>query len=372
MSAAGAALQDHVEVRLHALATRASRRRRSGRRRGAGRGSRAERALRGDLHRRALAGRSSRRAEPRHLRSAGRTSRFHDACACAAVLKTRRGRTRSTRRPPLAKPGRRAPTVVRSDWFGSKLLQVTTAPLPSRAPTSSPPAGRASFGRPLRRAFPAAVYWRFGGEALAATTSTAAASTRDGDERGRRAPRARAPSVAAGDRELVLGVADALLDLPAVGGRLARARSPRARPARPRAARAPARRRSRSRSTAASTRAIARSWITWKKPGPVANWSTSARRRVDARRARLQRRDERSVPREHADLADLRRGRSIISASPSNAAPSGVTSETLERLAGARHPPPTPPRAACRARRASRSRRPCRRPARAARRACPR
>ena len=49
---------------------------------------------------------------------------------------------------------------------------------------------------------------------------------------------------------------------------------------------------------------------------------------VDARRAGLEHRHERRVPREHADLARRRPGTISISASPSNAGPSGVTTET--------------------------------------------
>ena len=66
---------------------------------------------------------------------------------------------------------------------------------------------------------------------------------------------------------------------------------------------APARRRSRFASTASSTSASARSCSTLKKPGPVANSITSFVAHVDARRAGLERRDERRVPRENADLA---------------------------------------------------------------------
>ena len=94
---------------------------------------------------------------------------------------------------------------------------------------------------------------------------------------------------------------------PASGRRSTRrARSPRARPGPPRAAPAPARRRSRDASTASSTSAIARSCSTWKKPGPGRELEhVGAAAGMDPRRAGLQRRDQRRVAREHADLADL-------------------------------------------------------------------
>jgi len=107
----------------------------------------------------------------------------------------------------------------------------------------------------------------------------------------------------AADAELVLRVADALLELPAVGGRvvgfelrelglrivelLLRARSLSISPA----------------GTASSTRAIARSSSTWKKPGPVANSSTFPSPRCTRVEPRLQHRHERCMTREHADLA---------------------------------------------------------------------
>ena len=92
----------------------------------------------------------------------------------------------------------------------------------------------------------------------------------------------------------------------ASGRRRTRPRSTRSRSAR--ASSSCARARSASiafTSTASSTSAIARSCSTLKKPGPVANsWTLVGRLpHVDARRAGLQRRDERSVAREHADLA---------------------------------------------------------------------
>ena len=55
--------------------------------------------------------------------------------------------------------------------------------------------------------------------------------------------------------------------------------------------------------TASSTSASARSSSTLKKPGPGRELEDLVRADVDARRACLQRRDERRVPREHADLA---------------------------------------------------------------------
>ena len=87
--------------------------------------------------------------------------------------------------------------------------------------------------------------------------------------------------------------------------RTRRGRAARARRAPPRAARGRGHRRSRRPSTASSTSASARSCSTLKKPGPVANSSTSWRGPVaiDPRRAGLQHRHQGRMPREHADLA---------------------------------------------------------------------
>ena len=154
--------------------------------------------------------------------------------------------------------------------------------------------------------------------------------------------------------------------------------------------RARARRRSPSRSTASSTSASARSSSTLKKPGPGRELEHLVRTEVDARRAGLERRDERRVAREHADLAgrarhdhhlrlalerrtvgrDERRrrtwarplvhvdrsGSSCVEASLRGRAATSVLAAT----ASASRP----------SRRRPRSCRPCRTPTRAARRAC--
>ena len=93
----------------------------------------------------------------------------------------------------------------------------------------------------------------------------------------RRAEPRRASALrAADDRELVLGVTNALLDLPAVSRRLARLDLGRAPLLRGLELLARARTSSMSSAlTASSTSAIARSCSTSKKPGPVANSSTS-------------------------------------------------------------------------------------------------
>src|SRR5581483_11639817 len=82
-------------------------------------------------------------------------------------------------------------------------------------------------------------------------------------------------------------------------------------------------------STASSTSAIARSSSTWKKPGPVANsrmselWSTCTRVEP-AFSVAISGACRASTP-----ISPAAPGTMIISASPSNAGPSGVTSETL-------------------------------------------
>ena len=186
-------------------------------------------------------------------------------------------------------------------------------------------------------------------------------------------------------------------------GRAARAASgrPPTRPARParappapaRAARAHASASIAFTSTASSTSAIARSCSTVKKPGPVANaWTSSVdsptcTRVVPAFSVAMSGAWRASTP-----ISPSAPGTIIIIASPSNAAPSGVTSET-EKLfsnltprrapaqAPARSvrrlppPEPTPPprrRGGGPSPRPSRSCRPCRTPAREGRRACPR
>ena len=146
-----------------------------------------------------------------------------------------------------------------------------------------------------------------------------------------------------------------------------RARSPRALPAPLRAAPAREHRRSSAAFTASSTSAIARSCSTWKNPGPVANSSTSFPpgwiRVEPAFSVAISGAWRASTP-----ISPAAPGTMIISASPSNAAPSGVTSETENGLRSAMprrwrrtSVAPSRPR--------PRSGRPCRRPARGARRA---
>ena len=147
--------------------------------------------------------------------------------------------------------------------------------------------------------------------------------------------------------------------------------------------------------TASSTSAIARSSCTWKKPGHVAYSRTSC-----AARSRYTRVEPafsvaiRGACRASTPISPAAPGTTIISASPSNAGPSGVTSETSNFFVSSattrrlparlparlrprprspppqRSPPPPRPRPCGPSRPRSRSCRPCRRPARGDRRAC--
>ena len=137
-----------------------------------------------------------------------------------------------------------------------------------------------------------------------------------------------------GSGELVLGVPDALLDLPAVGLGLA-ALDPLELGLRLLELGAAHGRASISfASTASSTRAIARSCSTLKKPGPVANSRTlvalaECTRVEPALSVAISGAWRASTP-----ISPSAPGTISISASPSNAAPSGVTSETENVLSG--------------------------------------
>src|SRR5436853_2801508 len=81
-------------------------------------------------------------------------------------------------------------------------------------------------------------------------------------------------------------------------------------------------------STASSTSAIARSCCTWKKPGPVANSCISPSRSTYTRVEPAFSVAISGACRARTPMSPAAPGTTIISASPSYAGPSGVTSET--------------------------------------------
>src|SRR6476660_2398898 len=112
-----------------------------------------------------------------HPSNGGLTSRFHEVCAWDTLLKMPTIEAMLPRPSALSKPESAWPIVVRSDWLGSKLAQVTSAPLPPPFDAFQP-AGKSDvlMATPFAAAFPAAVYWRLGGAAVADTAISAAAS----------------------------------------------------------------------------------------------------------------------------------------------------------------------------------------------------
>ena len=307
-----------------------------------------------------------------HPSSAGLTSRFHDVCACDGALEDADDR-RDVAEAVRALEARVGVADRRQVGLVGVEARAGDARRRCRRPStpSSPPGSRRLEGDGLRRRV----------ARRPCTGASAAPPSRTRRPAQPRALRARArrrrgsprrASFAAGDRELVLGVADPLLDLPAIGRSTRRGRSPRARPGPPRAGRAPARRRS---PTRRRRRRRARS------RGRGSPGRSRGRSRTRARRRRRPDGCASSPP--SASRSAARGGRARRSPRSGRGRSASPPRPRTRRRRASRARPrtscrcrarslPTPPRAACRARPRLRSRRPCRRPAREGRRACPR
>ena len=169
---------------------------------------------------------------------------------------------------------------------------------------------------------------------LATSASTASSAVRVAVRRRPARRRASAVYAAAGDRELVLGVADALLDLPAVGRRLAALD------------RLELGLRRLELLAGAGVVDLGRlDGVVDERDRPVLQHLEEARARSRTRAPRRRREWTRVEPafsvaisgacRASTPISPAAPGTMIISASPSNAAPSGVTSETENSLRSA-------------------------------------